>query len=172
MIDENQRLKAMLAQASQSYNALQMHFVTFLQQQQHLNQNLQVTSQEHHELGVQPKPESEKNKEDDHQTVPRQYLERGRKDQGEHEPLDETSSEERTVDDKNEGDHGRGKRDMSQDSEDQGWVANKLAKLSPSSKPSGMDQVIGSTAEAMMRKARVSVRARSEASMVSTFGFI
>lgn len=52
-------------------------------------------------------------------------------------------------------------REESPDSETQGWgVQNKASKLSP---PKTIDQ----SAEATMRKARVSVRARSEAPMVS-----
>jgi len=51
-------------------------------------------------------------------------------------------------------------REESPDSESQGWATNKLQKVNPSN---AIDQ---STTEATMRKARVSVRARSEAPMV------
>ena len=51
-------------------------------------------------------------------------------------------------------------REESPDSESQGWGPNKLQKPNPSN---AMDQ---STSETTMRKARVSVRARSAAPMV------
>lgn len=55
-------------------------------------------------------------------------------------------------------------REESPESETQGWVPNKVPKLnSTGSKP--IDQ---HSSEATMRKARVSVRARSEAPMVCT----
>jgi len=57
-------------------------------------------------------------------------------------------------------------REESPDSESQGWASNKLQKVSPSS---AVDQ---STTEATMRKARVSVRARSEAPMVRIILYI
>ena len=50
-------------------------------------------------------------------------------------------------------------REESPESESQGWVPNKAPKLTPN-KP------IDQSTEATMRKARVSVRARSEAPMV------
>lgn len=51
-------------------------------------------------------------------------------------------------------------REESPESESQGWAANKVPKLNSGSKP------IEQSADATMRKARVSVRARSEAPMV------
>lgn len=155
MIEENKRLKGMLAQVTYNYNALQSNFVTLFQQEK-LKQDLQGTSQERHELGVQPKPPESSNR---NQRAPRQCVDLvphgSTGDQGEQEPSNETSLEER-----------KRNREMSTDSEDQAPVANKVAKLSHSLKSSGMDQA-GSTAEAMMRKARVSVRALSEATMIS-----
>nr|QCV57295.1 WRKY transcription factor [Fagopyrum tataricum] len=145
---ENERLKGMLAQVSQNYTALQMHVVAIMQQHQNQiqqekqNQNLQVINSQ--EM-VQAKPEPSENK-------PHQFME-----PGPYEPSDQTSLEERTVDDP------LGKRDESPDSDNQGWVANKVPKLSP---PIDNQQTTAST-EATMRKARVSVRARSEAPMIS-----
>lgn len=51
-------------------------------------------------------------------------------------------------------------REESPESESQGWGPNKVPKLNNGSKP------IEQSADATMRKARVSVRARSEAPMV------
>lgn len=65
----------------------------------------------------------------------------------------------------NNGKHELG-REESPESESQGWGPNKVQKVNPSN---AMDQ---STAEATMRKARVSVRARSEAPMVSIILYI
>lgn len=62
--------------------------------------------------------------------------------------------------DKTDFGDGRVRREESPDQSSQGWVPNKLPKL-PTSK--NVDQ---SSSEATMRKARVSVRARSEAPMV------
>lgn len=54
-------------------------------------------------------------------------------------------------------------REESPESETQGWVSNKVPKLNTSSSSKPIDQ---QSTEATMRKARVSVRARSEAPMV------
>lgn len=70
----------------------------------------------------------------------------------------ETASVKNNVQDFRDG--KRTGREESPESETQGWNPNKAQKLSPPNKP--MDQ----STEATMRKARVSVRARSEAPMV------
>ncbi|KAL8143896.1 hypothetical protein V2J09_016928 [Rumex salicifolius] len=77
-------------------------------------------------------------------------------DQMVRELTNETSLEERN-----------GKREMSTNSGEQGWVQSKVARVGITTKPSGFDQSAGAAVEATMRKARVSVRARSEETMIS-----
>lgn len=82
-----------------------------------------------------------------------------------------SSSDERTrsISPPHNNDNGKSEivREESPDSDiqPQGWGSgpNKLQKINPSN---SMDQSPSNTAEATMRKARVSVRARSEAPMV------
>lgn len=108
--------------------------------------------------------------------VPRQFMDLGPGAIAETDEVSHSSSEDRTISGSprnnnnnvknneivlhdSERDGKRVGRDESPESESQGWVPNKAPKLSPS-KP--VDQ----STEATMRKARVSVRARSEAPMV------
>ena len=66
--------------------------------------------------------------------------------------------------------NGKNEREDSPDSDNghpHGWGANKLPKLNPSAGDPSTSTT--ATAEATMRKARVSVRARSEAPMVRTY---
>lgn len=122
-----------------------------------------------------------------HEMVPRQFMDLG--PSAETDEISNSSSEERTrsvtpqnhfeaASTKNNGKlemvpHDQenssfrdGKRiggDESPESESQGWNPNKVQKLNPAS---SANKAIEQSAEATMRKARVSVRARSEAPMV------
>ncbi|GAB4830831.1 hypothetical protein Ancab_004859 [Ancistrocladus abbreviatus] len=163
---ENQRLKGMLTQVSNNYTTLQMHLVS-LTQQKH-----RAESAQENEAG-QVKSEGMKKQERSEHPVARQFIDLGRPAVEKEEPS-QTSSDERTVvhsgsprmnrnpivpydNEKN----GKGiSREESPDSENQGWTANKAPKLN---NPKPADQ----STEATMRKARVSVRARSEAPMIS-----
>ncbi|XAR65671.1 hypothetical protein NMG60_11009855 [Bertholletia excelsa] len=154
---ENQRLKGMLSHVSNNYNALQLHLVTLMQQQQ----NSRAETSQEHQI-VEGRTEEKK---------PRQFLELG--------PVEtnpsNSSSEERTISgsppsnrnemvriDQDEGNDQDSKAIAREESpESEGWVSNKLQKINSSSK--GADQA----PETTMRKARVSVRARSEAPMIS-----
>ncbi|EEF43831.1 probable WRKY transcription factor 31 [Ricinus communis] len=178
MNNENQRLRDMLTQVTNNYNALQMHLVALMQQQQQQNHGPEATHE--HEV-VQGKSEEKK-----HEVVPRQFLDLGpsaETDEISHSSSDDertrsgtpqTNTETASV--KNNGKiemstfdqenssfrDGKGiGREESPESETQGWNPNKVQKLNPASK--GIDQ----NAEATMRKARVSVRARSEAPMIT-----
>lgn len=173
---ENQRLKEMLTQVTGNYNALQMHLVTLMAQQQHEAESTQRLNI------VEAKPE-EKKKQD--AMVPRQFIELGPSPTTlETDELSHSSSDERTRSgspprnieavsnhsvEKEEiapFDHNSGKRlgrDESPDSD--GWGLNKAQKLNNNSSSKGIDHQ-SATTEANMRKARVSVRARSEAPMV------
>lgn len=105
--------------------------------------------------------------------MPRQFLDLAPSGTAGNEEVANSSSEERTQDGSGSPGHsmelassghraeqdGSAMRLQSPDSETQGWLPNKAPKLDG---PKAIDQ----SAEATMRKARVSVRARSEAPMV------
>lgn len=171
MNTENQKLKSMLSQVSHNYSALQVHFVTLMQQQQ--QQLLKGESTQQHEV-MQAKAEERKN------IVPRQFLDLG--PSSKNNETDEMTShtlsdDERNLDgrsgspqnkesnvsyDHGKGGSGHGREDSPEDSD---WVPNKAPKLNP---PRGNSSPVDqAAAEATMRKARVSVRARSEAPMIS-----
>ncbi|KAK7303331.1 hypothetical protein RJT34_14234 [Clitoria ternatea] len=157
---ENKKLKEMLSHVSGNYSALQMHLMALMQQ----NHRTETTQNEVVKVKAEEKNEGEK--------VPRQFLDIRPSGRGEVEDQasDSSSDDERTrsctpqnnnnseVGTRDSARNSNGKREESPDSESQGW---KHQKLNPSN---AMDQ---STTEATMRKARVSVRARSEAPMIS-----
>ncbi|KAG4956275.1 hypothetical protein JHK85_042655 [Glycine max] len=169
MNSENKKLKEMLSHVTGNYTALQMHLVTLMQQ------NQQRTESTENEV-VQGKVE-DKNVGVGGGKVPRQFLDIGPSGTAEvDDQVSDSSSDERTrsstpqnhnieagARDGARNNNGKSQlgREESPDSESQGWSPNKLQKMNPSNP---MDQ---STAEATMRKARVSVRARSEAPMIS-----
>lgn len=119
-----------------------------------LTQNEEKSEEKRHEIGSSGA------------TVPRQFLNLGPREETKTEnEVSNSSSEARTRSDSPQNNvSANGKRvgrEESPESETQGWVPNKVAK--PDSPPKPIDQAT----EATMRKARVSVRARSEAPMVS-----
>ncbi|KAK4439364.1 WRKY transcription factor 6 [Sesamum alatum] len=163
---ENQRLRGMLTQVSNNYSALQMHLITLMQQQH----NSRADSTQEQEV-VDRKSEETKSAVNGGPIVPRQFLDLApaavaaaavSQMADEH---SNSSSEERTLSGSphNNTELSRNKRIGREESpESEGWAPNKALKLnSNSTKP--VDQ----SAEATMRKARVSVRARSEAPMIS-----
>ncbi|KAB5560382.1 hypothetical protein DKX38_005339 [Salix brachista] len=178
MNSENQRLKDMLSQVTNNYSALQMHFVALMQQRNH-----GVESNKEQETVTAKSSEEKK-----HEMVPRQFMDLG--PSAETDEISNSSSEERTrsitpqnhfevASTKNNGkleavpydqensslrDGKRIGGDESPESESQGWNPNKVQKLNPAS---SANKAIEQSAEATMRKARVSVRARSEAPMIS-----
>ena len=95
--------------------------------------------------------------------VPRQFLDLGPSTAEVEDHVSNSSSDERTRSSTPHNNNGKSEigREGSPDSESQGWGPNKLQKLNPT------NAIEQSNAEATMRKARVSVRARSEAPMVS-----
>lgn len=160
---ENERLRSMLNQVTNNYNALQVHMVALMQDQK--AENNEEHDQKHsgnNNGGV---------------VVPRQFIDLGLAAKAEVEEPSLSSSEGRSGDRSgspiNNGEVGskelelrkNEKKEYSsgigrEESPDQGsqWGANKVPRLNPSK---NVDQT-----EATMRKARVSVRARSEAPMV------
>ncbi|GMI93296.1 hypothetical protein like AT1G62300 [Hibiscus trionum] len=145
---ENQKLKDMLSHVSNNYTALQMHLVTLMQQKRESE-----TTQE------RPQVQEVKSEEKKHveEVMPLKILD----------PRAETTemmsthstSEERTRSGTPQNVEKRIGREESPESES--WGPNsKVPKLNPA-KP------IDQSTEATMRKARVSVRARSEAPMIT-----
>ncbi|PSS24818.1 WRKY transcription factor, partial [Actinidia chinensis var. chinensis] len=169
---ENQRLRGMLSQVSNNYSTLQLHLMTIMQQQQ---QSSRAESTHQHQI-VEGRSEDKK-QESVLPLVPRQFMELGPSATMETgDQPSQSSSEERThsglihankndivtLDQEKEGNYRDGKAIGREESpESEGWGPNKVPKLSASK--SGIDQA----AEATMRKARVSVRARSEAPMIT-----
>ncbi|CAK9137289.1 unnamed protein product [Ilex paraguariensis] len=162
---ENQRLKGMLSHVSDNYSALRMHIASLMQQQEGSKTE---STQEHGTVRVKSE---DKKHEVRGLMVPRQFMDLGPSAVAETNEPSQSSSEERTlsVSPKNNIDLPRSKNlsegkgiDREQESpESQAWVPNKFPKLNPS-KP-----VVDQAMEATMRKARVSVRARSEAPMIT-----
>ncbi|KAL9269839.1 WRKY transcription factor 6-like protein [Drosera capensis] len=152
---ENQRLRGMLSHVSNSYSSLQLQLAALIQQKQN------------------------KQSIPDNEVMRRRYEEAKKHERAVSGMIgmtekSHTSSAERTMDQPgpsraNEeavlpsGDENSGKghaRDDSPGSENQGWGSNKVTKFNNS-------KVIEQAMDATMRKARVSVRARSEAPMIS-----
>ncbi|KAF5180027.1 Wrky transcription factor [Thalictrum thalictroides] len=184
MTAENERLKEMLSQVSNSYRVLQMQFETLVRQR-----NLKSeTDQQDHEMISEKLQEKKIDQVGGGLMVPRQFMDLGPSGTVETDEPSQTSSEGRSrehsrsppnnveVGSNEYGQHSNGGsnndlvsfdqdgrrigREDSPDHGSQGWVPNKLPKLNP---PKGVDQAT----EATMRKARVSVRARSEAPMIT-----
>ncbi|XP_062152757.1 probable WRKY transcription factor 31 [Alnus glutinosa] len=165
---ENQRLKEMLNQVTTNHNALQMHFVTLTDSQK---------AQKTEENGLVDGKVEGKNI-----VVPRQFMDLRLATNGDIADENSLSSSEGRSHDRSgsppgtngevkapkEGivfDHQDKKEEHGckigrEDSPDQqGWTPNKLPRFNS---PKEVDQT-----EATMRKARVSVRARSEAAMIT-----
>ncbi|GAB2231596.1 hypothetical protein Droror1_Dr00010605 [Drosera rotundifolia] len=150
---ENQRLKGMLSQVSNNYSALQLQLVAMMQQK--------------HKDEDQNKVVQAKSEKADHM-VARQFLDLGHPivETAEKTDQSQTSSDERTLDQSDSPRVNTGAtvshagREESPGSEDQAWGSNKIPKLNNA-------KVVEQAADATMRKVRVSVRARSEAPMIS-----
>nr|XP_010924340.1 probable WRKY transcription factor 31 [Elaeis guineensis] len=183
---ENQRLKSMLSHATNNFNSLHMHFIALMQERNQRNGSLQG-----HEVIDHEKTGDKRSKHED-PTAPRQFLDLGLASlagEGSH-PTTEGGSQDRSISPPNnaevlsmdyslkenynskeavpidrERSDGRDVRatfrEESPGKASQSWIPNKAAKLSPSKTSDQEAQ------EATMRKARVSVRARSEAPMIT-----
>lgn len=182
---ENQRLKEMLGQVTNNYSVLQMHLAAVVQQQNHTTA---APADQRSQLDRDQNAEAKSDQEKKQGLVPRQFLNLGPRATAEtnDDQVSNCSSEARTrsasppqnidevvkndqigpLDPPNSNNFRDGKRvggDESPESESQGWVPNKVPKLNNSAAPKPIDQ----STEATMRKARVSVRARSEAPMIT-----
>ncbi|EOA34965.1 hypothetical protein CARUB_v10020051mg [Capsella rubella] len=150
MTMDNQKLRELLTQVSNSYTSLQMHLVSLMQQQQEQQQSNNKV------IEAAEKPEET--------IVPRQFIDLGpMRAAGDAGEVSNSSSDEKTrsggSSPANEvRDRKRLAREETPETE-----SNKVQKVNITNQ-STFDQ---SAAEATMRKARVSVRARSEAPMIS-----
>ncbi|KAL3509814.1 hypothetical protein ACH5RR_029215 [Cinchona calisaya] len=167
---ENRRLREVLNQVTNNYNNLQMHLMTVMQQQQQQDHPktdntsddqenegkvLEGINTKHHQNGLM---------------VPRQFMDLGLAgptadtDVASLSSSEGRSGRERSRSPKNNieaSTGGSNGREDSPDKSSQGWGPNKVQRLNHPSK--NVDQAT----EATMRKARVSVRARSEAPMIT-----
>nr|GME14453.1 probable WRKY transcription factor 31 [Ipomoea batatas] len=158
MNGENRRLRDTLNQVTNNYTSLQMHVMTLMQQQQ---------QQQSHGKTEESKQTRQNN---GGQMLPRQFMDLGLAAGGGGGP---TEADEASL----SSSEGRSGREGSQsptnnldeasraDSPEKGsgWRSNKVARSGHASKSGNIDQAT----EATMRKARVSVRARSEAPMIT-----
>ncbi|KAM0860027.1 hypothetical protein ACQ4PT_046799 [Festuca glaucescens] len=160
MNEENQRLRGMLTQVTNSYQALQMHLVALMQQR---NQ-LQLPPPQ----PQQPPPHEDGGKTEQGAMVPRQFLGLGPSGAGAGSDVAEEPSNSST-------EVGSPRRSTSNGNDDPepaadgpstaGWLPGRAMsgqQLGVAAK--GHDQ---QAQEATMRKARVSVRARSEAPIIA-----
>lgn len=157
MNSENQRLRDIVDEVTNNYNNLQMHLVTFMQQQQ----QKAVDNNE-----VEPDVDGGNNSK--RKTVPRQFNDLAVGGGANGETTDQepslSSSEGRDpshsrIGSKKQEDLFRENDSPNQGSQ-HGGGPNKVSRLNPSKE---VDQAT----EATIRKARVSVRARSEAPMIT-----
>ncbi|OMO83490.1 DNA-binding WRKY [Corchorus capsularis] len=162
---ENQRLKVTLNQVNSSYYALQMHLVSLMQRQR-----------------INPRPETETTDNNQETIIARQFMDLGqaaaKSEKDINDQISESSSEGRFQEESGSGSPGnaivesmdriRQQKNINNDrkeDDDQpaGWLSpNKVPKFN-----SSRDVEQAQETMAMIRKARVSVRARSEASMIS-----
>ncbi|KAJ0264887.1 WRKY transcription factor 42 [Hirschfeldia incana] len=160
--EENQRLKEMLSQTTNSFNSLQMQLVAVMRQQEN----------QHHLATIESK-DKDTNQHEAPEMVPRQFIDLGL-------PSAEVSSNERSMvrsrsppallEESSSRQHAKRVLEIedSPENESNGWGnPSKVLKHNASSSNGNGNAIDQSAAEATMRKARVSVRARSEAPMLS-----
>ncbi|KAF6168263.1 hypothetical protein GIB67_011648 [Kingdonia uniflora] len=158
MNSENQRLKGELTQVTNDYSTLEMHLMALMQQQQ----QRKIETPLQHEVIVGNLEEKKHG-----QVVPRQFMDLG---VGTTAETDEASQSSSDVAGRSRNHSGSPHNNVevereggdSLDHGSQGWVPNKIPKLNGQKSEPPL-----STTEATMRKARVSVRARSEAPMIT-----
>ncbi|PSS14411.1 WRKY transcription factor [Actinidia chinensis var. chinensis] len=162
---ENQRLRDTLNQVTGNYNALQMHVMTLTQQQNHPHQNKKPDgSEENDQTNHLLESKIEDNKKNLGSVVPRQFMDLGLAAAADGDEPSLSSSDPSTMNHVSVGGEKEmcedGREDSPEDGSNQGWDPNKVPRLNP---PKNVDQAT----EATMRKARVSVRARSDAPMIT-----
>ncbi|XP_059661091.1 probable WRKY transcription factor 31 [Cornus florida] len=171
---ENDRLRDMLSQVTSNYNTLQMHLMTMMQQQDHDKKGSDghaTREDDDHRM-----EETKQNVNKGGVVVPRKFMDLGLAAVADTDEPSLSSSEGRSVEqspvihaeaavvskgglyDNQKKEYGG--REDSPDNGSQGWGPNKVPRMNA---PKDGDQAN----EATMRKARVTVRARSEAPMIS-----
>ncbi|KAJ8476541.1 hypothetical protein OPV22_020268 [Ensete ventricosum] len=155
MNEENQKLRGILSQVTTNFNALQMHLATLMQQGSQQNNE---TPQAHEAMDVKT---DAKNSGHGGVLVPKQFMDLGPAVNDVEPSNSSTASPDRSASPPADVDVGsmgynRHKNDGS-NTTDQSSNPNKALKLNPTNQAQ----------EATMRKARVSVRARSEAPMIT-----
>ncbi|KAM7498322.1 hypothetical protein LguiA_022736 [Lonicera macranthoides] len=156
MNTENQRLRDTLNQLTNNYNTLQMHLKTLIRQKQEEEDDEKIVKVEERETN------------NGGLIVPRRFMDLGLASTAEPEDPSLSSSEGRSGDRSrspvNNGEAASGTggigREDSPDQASQVWRSNKVQRLNS---VKHVDQAT----EATIRKARVSVRARSEAPMIT-----
>ncbi|XP_060188125.1 probable WRKY transcription factor 31 [Lycium barbarum] len=166
MNGENRRLRDMLNQVTNNYSTLQVHMMNMMQQQQQQQQNQENGQHDGKSTEEVIKQQHNHNNQNGHgQMVPRQFMDLG---------LAGSEAEEASLS-SSEGRSGREKsrsptnnmesgREDSPEKGSPGWGPNKIPRLGGNGSNKPADQ---QATEATMRKARVSVRARSEAPMIT-----
>ncbi|KAL4270123.1 hypothetical protein GQ457_HM000320 [Hibiscus cannabinus] len=165
---ENQRLKLTLNQVNNNYFALQMHLVSLMQRQR--NRIAENSGANNTETEIDRPMEDKTHGES---IVARQFMDLGQAAKAEKDEISESSSRDRSAElsgspgntivesmERRENNSTTTPEGLPQPP---GWLPNKAPKLNSTSKDNEQAQ----QTMAMIRKARVSVRARSEASMIS-----
>ncbi|WOK97284.1 putative WRKY transcription factor 31 [Canna indica] len=142
MNEENQKLRGMLSQVNTDYRALEMHLAALMQQRSNKNQA----------MGEKIEAKSSEN---DGVIVPRQFMDPGPAAAA---AADEPSNSSTASPERSSSPHEHIEVG-SMDNPEQSWNPNKALITKTSSEAQAQ--------EATMRKARVSVRARSEAPMIT-----
>ncbi|OMP04381.1 DNA-binding WRKY [Corchorus olitorius] len=170
---ENQRLKVTLNQVNSSYYALQMHLVSLMQRQR-INPRPETT--DNNQMSNKATTEEKRN---DETIIARQFMDLGQaaKSEKDIDQVSESSSEGRFQEESAGGSPGNAivesmdrrqqknniNETIRKEDDQPGWLSpNKVPKFN-----SSRDVEQAQETMAMIRKARVSVRARSEASMIS-----
>ncbi|KAJ8557259.1 hypothetical protein K7X08_002884 [Anisodus acutangulus] len=172
MNGENRRLREMLNQVTNNYSTLQVHMMNMMQQQQ--QQQNQENGQHDGKSTEEVIKQQHHNNQNGHhggggQMVPRQFMDLGlaaaAATGSEAEEASLSSSEGRSGREKSRSptNNMESGREDSPEKGSPGWGPNKIPRLgNGSNKPADQQAT-----EATMRKARVSVRARSEAPMIT-----
>ncbi|XP_065876436.1 probable WRKY transcription factor 31 [Euphorbia lathyris] len=158
---ENLKLRDLLSEVTSNYHALQMHLMAVAQDQQK-SQGGEDNNNKLEELDNKKKLQND--------MVPRQFMDLGLAgDTGELSPSSSEAPVNIIINEEEENNKKGSKgieREESPDQESQGWGTNKIARFNSSSSSSSSKTNVDQT-EATIRKARVSVRARSEAPMIT-----
>ncbi|XP_010538731.1 PREDICTED: probable WRKY transcription factor 31 [Tarenaya hassleriana] len=163
MSEENQRLREMVNKANSNYSSLQMQLVAVMRRQEHYRTS--SSSQADRCLGGEGKRQERP------AMVPRQFIDLGPSSTASEREAEVSSEERMTVRSGSPPLHSNprdeGKRLLGREESPESEFPNKVPKHYPSCNGNGNVIDHSATAEATMRKARVSVRARSEAPMIS-----